>query len=233
MPPDSFDPQHTAEFDQYADSYEELHADSLKASGEGPQYFAEYKQRVLERLLGDRFEQPVLDFGCGIGNLTVRLAQSFPVVHGYDPARECADVARRRAPSAAFFNEVEKLPRQHYGAVVLANVLHHIPPAERPALMRSIEPLLARGGRLVVFEHNPLNPLTRRVVAICKFDVNAQLLYAPQITRLLRESAGLSKVGVDYIVFFPHSLRFARPIEPRLAWLPLGAQICAFGTKPG
>ena len=229
--PESFDPQHAAEFDQYATSYEQLHAESLKASGEGPAYFAEYKQRVLERVLGPGFERPILDFGCGIGNLTLRLAQSFPVVHGYDPSRECAEMARRRVPSAVFFDEVDRLPREHYGAVVLANVLHHVRPAERPALVRSIEPLLAPGGRLAVFEHNPLNPLTRHVVAVCKFDVNAELLYAWQITRLLRESAGLSGIQVDYIVFFPHGLRFARPIEPHLSWLPLGAQICAFGTK--
>jgi hypothetical protein len=125
------------------------------------------------------------------------------------------------------------LPREHYGAVVLANVLHHIRPAERPSLVQSMEPLLACGGRLVVFEHNPLNPLTRRVVAICKFDVNAELLYSWQVKRLLRESARLSDVRLDYIVFFPRSLRFARPMEPQLSRLPLGAQMCAYGTKPG
>src|ERR1035438_7593719 len=58
-----------AEFDRYAKSYEEMHAQNVELSGEGTEYFAIYKQKVLERLLGKGFEKPVLDFGCGIGNL--------------------------------------------------------------------------------------------------------------------------------------------------------------------
>src|SRR5580693_2929647 len=93
----SFDPQHQAEFDQYAGSYEAMHAQSVSASGESPEYFAIYKQKVLERMLGSGFSSPVLDFGCGIGNLTTHLAKSFPVVHGYDPSAECVKLAQKRA----------------------------------------------------------------------------------------------------------------------------------------
>ncbi len=48
--------------------------------------------------------------------------------------------------------------------------------------------------------------------------------------RLLR-GAGLSAVALDFIVFFPRILRAARRLEPFLSWLPLGAQVCAWGTK--
>jgi SAM-dependent methyltransferase len=227
---ESFDPQHRAEFDQYAESYDAMHAASIAASGEGAEYFALYKLRVLERLLGAGFDRPGLDFGCGIGNLTRLLARSFPVVHGYDPSSKSAEIARKRAPAATFFDDADALPRNHYGFVVLANVLHHVPPGGRRRIMDAIVPVLAEGGRLVVFEHNPLNPVTRRAVAICPFDADAELLYPWQVTRLLRH-ARLTNVQRRYIVFFPRLLRFARPLEPHMGWLSLGAQVCAWGTK--
>ena len=228
----SFDPQQQAEFDQYAGSYESMHAQSVSASGESPEYFAIYKQKVLERMLGAGFERPVLDFGCGIGNLTMHIAKSFLNVHGYDPSAASAKLAQTRAPSAKFYDDPDALPKGHYGAAILANVLHHVPPAERPALMKTVASTLAPGGRLVIFEHNPLNPVTRHAVAICPFDDGVELLYPGEVKRLLR-GAELTRVSLDYIVFFPHALAMARPMEPGLKWLPLGAQVCAWGFRKG
>jgi 2-polyprenyl-3-methyl-5-hydroxy-6-metoxy-1,4-benzoquinol methylase len=229
---ESFDPEQTAEFDRYALSYEELHAAVLAPMGEGTRYFAQYKRGVLEDMLGPGFASPVLDFGCGIGNLTQLLTASFPNVHGYDLSSEATQSAARRTPGARFFHEVEQIPRAHYGAIVLANVLHHVQPAQRSALLASVRDLLLPGGRLVVFEHNPWNPLTRRAVDACPFDENAALLYPSEARRLLRR-AGLAEVGVKYIVFFPRLLQMLRPFERRLAWLPLGGQFCAWGVKRG
>jgi SAM-dependent methyltransferase len=226
----SFDPQHQAEFDQYAGSYEAMHATSVAASGESPEYFATYKQKVLERMLGAGFGLPVLDYGCGIGNLTVHLVKSFPDVHGFDPSAECVKLAHERAPQAKFHHDPAELPKGVFGAAILANVLHHVPPAERPALMETVAASLAPGGRLVIFEHNPWNPVTRHAVAICPFDENAVLLYPGEVRSLLR-GAKLDRVALDYIVFFPHALRFARGMEPGLSWVPLGAQVCAWGFK--
>ncbi len=227
---ESFDPAHQAEFDRYANSYDAMHAKSIAASGEGTEYFAIYKQKVLERLLGRGFDKAVLDFGCGIGNLTRLLVESFPTVHGYDPSSECVKLARERTPRAAFFEDTEDLPKDHYGAIVLANVLHHVPPPNRPGLVQTIVRALAPQGRLVVFEHNPINPVTRKAVAACPFDEGVELLFPWEVKRLL-SGAGLRSIERDYIVFFPRFLAMARGLEPRLGWLPLGAQVCAWGTK--
>lgn len=227
----SFDPQQSAEFDQHAGGYDDMHRASIKASGEDPEYFAVYKQKFVERLLGPGFDRPVLDFGCGIGNLTRFLVESFPTVEGYDPSAESARVAAERAPRAKFYDSTGAIPRGKYGAVVIANVLHHVPPAERPALLATIAELLAPGGRVVIFEHNPLNPVTRRAVAACPFDDNAVLLWPREVKSLLG-SAGLSNIDLDYIVFFPKALSGLRGLEPKLAWLPMGAQVCGWGVKP-
>jgi 2-polyprenyl-3-methyl-5-hydroxy-6-metoxy-1,4-benzoquinol methylase len=226
----SFDPQQTAEFDQHAGGYDDMHRASIKASGEDPEYFAVYKQRCLERLLGEGFAEPVLDFGCGIGNLTRFLVNSFRVVEGYDPSAESARVAADRAPGAKFYDSTAAIPRGRYGAVVIANVLHHVPVEERPALLSTIYELLAPGGRVVIFEHNPMNPVTRRAVAACPFDDNAVLLWPSEVKGLLR-GAGLNDVDLDYIVFFPRALSGLRTLEPKLSWLPLGAQVCGWGVK--
>src|SRR5690242_20417693 len=146
------------DFDKHARTYEAVHATNLGPSGETPEYFARYKQRVVERILGSGFTGPLLDFGCGVGALTALLAESFPRVDGYDPSRESLELARARVPAARFFDRVDALPSAHYGAVVLANVLHHVPAAERPRLVRTVAALLAPRGTLVVFEHNRLNP---------------------------------------------------------------------------
>lgn len=226
----SFDPQQTAEFDQHAHGYDDMHRASIQASGEDPEYFAIYKQRCLERMLGTSFAQPVLDFGCGIGNLTRFLVQSFAEVEGFDPSAESVKVAAERAPRARFFDSLDAIPRNKYGAIVVANVLHHVPPAERPALLARLHESLAPGGRVVVFEHNPLNPVTRRAVSACPFDDNAVLLWPWEVKRLLRDS-GLVEVDLDYIVFFPRMLAGMRGLEPKMSWLPMGAQVCGWGTK--
>jgi SAM-dependent methyltransferase len=221
-----------AEFDRYAASYEALHSAAVSASGEDLDFFAGHKRDCLERCLGKGFDLPILDYGCGTGTLTRRLSESFPRVHGYDPSPESLTLARDVAPRATFHSSVDALHAAAFGAVVIANVLHHVVPPERPGLLSRVASLLRPGGEVFVFEHNPLNPLTRRAVGLCPFDVGATLLYPWETTRLLRE-AGLDRVTLDFVVFFPRALAFLRPLEPRLAWLPLGAQVLARGRAPG
>ena len=221
-----------AKFDAYAKNYETLHANSIGASGEQPGYFADYKADCVVRLTGPNFENPVLDYGCGVGALTQRLCTCYPEVHGFDPSAESLARARERCPSANFFGDPEALPRGHFGIVVLANVLHHVLPAERPSLARRIGELLRpEQGRLVVFEHNPFNPLTRRSVSQCEFDDDAILLYPGELVSLLKQ-AGFTRVQRKFIVFFAKFLGSLRPIEPHLGWLPAGAQMMVVGTAP-
>ena len=67
---------------------------------------------------------------------------------------------------------------------------------EQLALFRE----LSTGGRIVIFEHNLYNPLTRRVVDSCVFDENAVLIYAGDMARLFRE-AGFESVQKCYRIF--------------------------------
>jgi 2-polyprenyl-3-methyl-5-hydroxy-6-metoxy-1,4-benzoquinol methylase len=216
-------------FDSYAASYDSLHQQSVAASGEPTEYFALYKIACLERI-GASKSAPVLDFGCGIGNLTEPLAQSFGDVHGFDPSAKSLEVAQRRAPSAHLHATTDAIPDDHFAIVVLSGVLHHVPPHERPALVRTVRKKLRPGGRVVIFEHNPFNPLTRKAVADCPFDDDAVLLWPWELTGLLRD-AGLHDIEREFIVFFPRALSFLRAVEPRLKRLFLGAQTMTIGAR--
>ena len=61
-----------AEFDQFADEYDNLHKGNIRISGKEPEYFAEYKIRDLRRVVNSFGvnSENILDFGMGIGNST-------------------------------------------------------------------------------------------------------------------------------------------------------------------
>jgi 2-polyprenyl-3-methyl-5-hydroxy-6-metoxy-1,4-benzoquinol methylase len=216
-------------FDGVAASYDALYERSLAASGEPKEYFASYKLACLRRL-GVARDEPVLDWGCGIGNVLGPLTAEYREVHGYDPSSESLRLAREHIPRATLHARPGDVPESHFGAAILSGVLHHVAEDEHRALIETVREKLRPGGRIVVFEHNPLNPVTRRAVAACEFDDDAVLLWPWQARRLLRRS-GLRDVKLDYIVFFPRPLARLRPLEPRLGWLPFGAQVMVVGTR--
>jgi 2-polyprenyl-3-methyl-5-hydroxy-6-metoxy-1,4-benzoquinol methylase len=225
----TLEPPAPAKFDDCAASYDALHAKSITASGESTEYFARYKLDCLKRL-GLRSQGAVLDYGCGIGNLTEQLVTAFSDVHAFDPSKKSLEVARERAPRATFHESASGLPSGRFEAVVVAGVLHHVPPAERAKLVADLYDKLAPGGKLVVFEHNPMNPLTRRAVSACAFDDDAILLWPWEAKRLIADG-GFIGTRLEYIVFFPRALAALRPLEPKLAWLWLGAQVMVVGAR--
>jgi SAM-dependent methyltransferase len=219
-----------AKFDRYVASYDSLHAANVAISGEDTDYFARYKVDCLRRK-GVAKSARLLDFGCGIGNVTAKLVEEFVDVHGYEPSQMSAKKARERLPNLPIYDDLPSVPDAGFSAAMLSGVLHHVVPAERRAVMSQVLQKLEPGGRVFVFEHNPYNPLTRRAVSTCEFDDDAILLFPGELRRLLRQ-AGFVDVKLDYIVFFPKPLAFLRSLEPRLRWLFAGAQTLTIGTKP-
>lgn len=221
--------KNAAKFDRYVESYESLHAANVALSGEDTDYFSRYKVDCLLRK-GVSPSARLLDFGCGIGNVTSKLVERFTNVHGYEPSRLSAERARTRAPSATIHDELATVPDASFSAALLSGVLHHVPPPERLGVMQQVLQKLEPGGRVFVFEHNPYNPLTRRAVNTCEFDDDAILLPPRELRSLLR-SSGFADVRLDYIVFFPKPLAFLRVFEPKLRWLMAGAQTLTVGLK--
>lgn len=219
-----------AEFDSYAACYEELLKRSIKFSGDNPEYFAAYKASYLGRMLPSPTSR-VLDYGCGVGMLSRQLKRQFPKlrVDGFDPSGESLSrVDGKLLAQGTFGSDLHSLG-SNYDLIIVANVLHHVVPAQRQELISEVSTRLSAGGRLVIFEHNPWNPFLRWAVARCPFDDDAILLPRRE-TALYVKQAGLSTKH-DYIVFFPRWLSFFRRFERLLLRFPLGAQYTVLGQK--
>lgn len=224
------------EFDEFAQSYDALLENCLggEESSGAVEYFARGKALYLAGLLGAGFTGGILDYGCGHGRVARHLLDVLPraAVQGYDISEKTIASAdpelRRRARLTA--RQDELAPR--YDVVLAAGVLHHIPPAERPGFLAALAARLAPGGRLVFFEHNPRNALTRRVVQRCIFDKGVVLCTAPEVRALLA-GAGLAVERLDYISFVPPALAPLRGVERLLTWCPFGAQYAAVGRHGG
>jgi 2-polyprenyl-3-methyl-5-hydroxy-6-metoxy-1,4-benzoquinol methylase len=217
----------TPEFDQYAGCFEEGMRQCIPAMFAEGQYFAEYKIRHIARRLAGQEVTRFLDFGCGIGQSLCLASAEFPnaEIWGYDLSTQCIELARQRAAMAKLTNDLDDLPSGGFDVIFAANVFHHIPRSDRLTAMGRCKSLLRASGRIFLFEHNPVNPVTRRIFERCPFDKGAAMLRQREAIALA-EASGLSVVRSDYTLFFPRQLSFLRPLERMLAWLPLGAQYC-------
>jgi hypothetical protein len=84
------------------------------------------------------------------------------------------------------------------------------------------------GGLVVVYEHNPKNLLTRKVVRDCEFDRDAVLLTMAQ-TRQLLTTAGCSDVATSSILTLPPLGGFVEKLDGLFGRLPFGSQYRAIG----
>lgn len=219
------------EFDAFAATYEQSLDASIGITGESFDYFAHYKAAYIARNIAPSGPARILDYGCGVGLLSKRLLALMPekLIDGFDLSEESIARIGPELQVQGTFTSEECLIGRDYDVIVIANVLHHVRPEERGELIRKVAARLRAGGKLVIFEHNPLNPLTRRAVSQCVFDEDAVLL--PQRETQDYFESREFRVRRDYIVFFPRGLSWFRFLERFLAWCPLGAQYVVTATK--
>ena len=232
------DPAPRTEFDAFAAGYDGGIGDPLKRlAGKSVETFFEHKVEWLRRNLSPAGR--LLDFGCGTGTFLGALRRSGAPLElfGCDISAGMVEAARARwdAGSLPVLHAVAPGPLPladaQFDVVTSVCVLHHIEPAARAGTVRELVRVLKPGGRLVIFEHNPLNPATRWLVARAPIDVNAQLLRAADCARLLARSGAVHD-RTDYILFFPPRLRRLWTLERFLASVPLGGQYVVVGRKP-
>jgi len=221
-----------AEFDAHAAEYAATHARNIAITGESPEFFHEYK--VIDTRAAtarDGFDPSrILDFGAGVGNSIPHFRHRFPAatLTSADASPRSLAIARERFPGASETVLVDEdrpldLPDAHFDLVFSACVFHHIDHSRHAFWLGELRRVTRPGGRLFIFEHNPLNPLTVRAVNTCPFDENAVLIGAGALSRAVA-AAGWARPEIAYRIFFPGALAALRPIERALTWLPLGAQ---------
>lgn len=216
--------------------YEEMLDRGLRLSGENREFFMVGRVRDLCARLPEGFRpRRILDFGCGIGDTSIHLAEVFPdaEVVGIDTAENAVEHARRAhgGPRVRFERVRDFEAEGAFDLCYTNGVFHHIPPADRLDAARIVLRALAPGGRFALMENNPWNPGTRMVMARIEFDRDAIPL-SPRETRCLLRETGFAEVSAPrFLFFFPRVLSALRFAEPWLARLPLGAQYWVMGTK--
>lgn len=113
----------------------------------------------------------LVDVGCGTGTLAARLAGLGYQVAGLDPSDGMLRVLRERAPGVeAVQASATNMPfgDGEFDVSVSVATMHHIAdPADVKLALGEMVRVVRRGGRIIVWDHNPRNPywpyLMRRV----------------------------------------------------------------------
>lgn len=236
----------TPEFDKFARGYAGGEDVSLiRMFGDSFDQFIYVKARWLWNYLNrsqgrlkisDKYN--LLDYGCGTGEMLKWLTLfGFPGhLHGADISQAMLTEARKRwninrKPLWSCIDGTRTdFADNSFSCVVATCVFHHIAPQKRDDVLREIRRILVPGGSLVIFEHNPLNPLTRFVVKRAVIDQDAVLLFPKEMKDRLN-NVSLANSLFEYIMFFPPNMKIFNRLEKYLKWLPLGAQYVMVGRK--
>lgn len=219
------------DFDEYAEKYTSMLQEQLSYFSEDRSYFSRYKAKILGSLIEVK-PLRVLDFGAGVGLMVPHLQSEFPNAKIFvtDISSKSLEMLSERFSDIAVVPDAF-LEDHRFDVILISTVLHHIDPGSRHAVMQRLGKLLTPGGSICIFEHNPFNPLTRRLVATCPFDVDAVLLSMLESSRLMTSSAGLSVSSRGYTLFVPPRLVRMTWVEKYLKWLPLGGQYFVCGRN--
>lgn len=217
----------THEFDSFIENYRENQNKHVALSGESGTFFAEYKAQKLFEWFPEYRNHAIsiLDFGCGDGLMTELVHKVFPLakVSGIDPSAKSIDEAQKSftKPHFAWFDGARApFNNQSMDLIFAAGVFHHIPFDQHQACINEIFRMLKPGGRLVLFELNPINPLTQLTFRRSPVDRDATML-SPRYARNLVTKHGA--LDTKYYCFFPRFAGRLRFLEPYMTWLCLGA----------
>lgn len=80
--------------------------------------------------------------------------------------------------------------------------MHHINPENWVKFLEEMRRITKIGGICLVFEHNPVNPLTQLAVKRCKFDADAVLLNRRKLYELTQKAELSTREHRYDILFF-------------------------------
>lgn len=212
------------DFDKYTNNYNELLREGTGFFSSNEEYFAKYKVKLLkEQVLGS--PKRILEYGCGIGRNIPYLKEAFPnaEIVGTDISEESLNLASSLYKESKFEVEHDGLDIGKFDLIFVAGVFHHVPITARSMVASVLYERLSTGGDLAIFEHNPYNPITRRIVNDCPYDADAVLLPPRELSEYIKQS-GLIVCKKSYCLFVPPWLSMISGLEKYLGWLPLGGQ---------
>lgn len=224
------------EFDLYNESYEDTVNASLPFAK--ADFFTRVKIDYFIEILKRHEIEPkaakVLDMGCGIGMYHRSLKTKVGSLHGIDVSSDCIEQAKKMNEDVSYesYNGGRlPYPDNSFDSIMVVCVMHHVPVKGRSEFMDEMLRVLKPSGLGVMFEHNPINPLTMRVVNNCPFDADAVLLKSGTAEKLFEES-GFNTPKTRFILSIPPPNEILRSIDRLFSKLPLGAQYYTIARKP-
>ena len=214
-------------FDNFSSEYESKILESFGKIDNNLSYYHSSKAKIAKREL-NYSPNKILDFGCGVGSILKFLKENFPdsKFYAYDQSKKSLKILKSKFPDVNCIYNLNTIEK--FDLIILSNVVHHIKSVDRNSVFRKIFKLLDDNGKLLIYEHNPYNPVTLKVVANCEFDADAELINKKKLVKLcVNNKFKLQKSG--YIHFFPSKLKIFFNLEKFLKWFFLGAQyFCIF-----
>ncbi len=171
---------------------------------------------------------PVLDLGCGRGELLEALTQAGIPAFGVDSDPAAVAECQRRGLDARVMDALEALaaqPQGSLGGVACVHLIEHLPAARWMKLFEHAARVLRPGGILAV--ESP-NPETLRVGAgLFWVDPTHLRPVHPEAARFVAEAVGLELVEVRKLRPFPPEQQLAAQVNDE-RWRPIFQQLDAW-----
>ncbi len=187
-----------------------------------PDYFAFEAQmrgstgsvRERQRIYVDDLREaaPVLDVGCGRGELLGLLRDAGIEARGVDADADMAAYARGEGlevEQADALAHLEQLPDATLGGIFAGQVVEHLPPAALFRLLELAARKLRPGGLLVAETINPLSPLALRSYFA---DLTHAQPLVPETLELLAKQAGFRTIETRFL----NAPRHADDVDERI-----------------
>jgi SAM-dependent methyltransferase len=177
-----------------------------------------------------------LDLGCGTGVLAARLVEAGYEMTGIDASAGMLEVLSAEHPQLeAVVGSGTDLPfpDDSFDLVITVAALHHV--ADAVDVRRTLHEMvrvLAPGGRIVVWDHNPRNPYWRHLMARVPQDTGDERLIPEAEVLVGLRSAGARILSSDQLGLVPDfvppvALGAAAAVERAVERTPLIARLGA------
>lgn len=224
--------------EQYSSAVTDAVTDAIGVPGLDADFFvrakAEYLRDLVTHNFPDRDNLTGLDLGCGVGLYHSPLENLFATLHGVDVSVSCLERAAALHPQVnyqAYDGKTLPFADNSLDVVFTICVMHHVPVDHWERFVGEMFRVLKPGGLILIFEHNPFNPVTRRIVSNCEFDADA-VLVKPTVARRILTRSGFADVATNYILTIPSTNAWVRHVDRLFSSLPFGAQYFAKAFKP-
>ena len=197
--------------------------------GKSHKYFIQIKCKEFLKILRKFGYNPkrVLDLGCGTGEAEEILCGYFDEIIGIDSSEGMIDEAKRKSIPNCEFKQADvrelPFPDKYFDLVFSFCLFHHLPVNQWQVAMEEAVRVGKQSAILLIFEHNPKNPITQHVVSRSPIDEGVTLLSLSQMEELF-EKSNIQIFAKGFMIFFPRLLSFLYSLESLLHRIPYGGQ---------